>query len=144
MAPDPGTVMAAIRTDLAFQRTRMSADRSLMAVIRTSLALISFGFTINQLFQRLKGQNVLTKEAEGHNFGSSLVILGIAMLVLGMLYHLQFMNGLRKARNELKSRELIPDESGFPPSMTLIIALALLLIGILVMASMLFHIGPFR
>jgi inner membrane protein YidH len=141
---DPSTVMAATRTDLAFQRTRLSADRTLMAVIRTSMALISFGFTIHQIFQRLKGQNVLTKAAEEHNFGSSLVLLGIAMLVLGMLYHLHFMTGLRRAHDEMKRGGLIQAESGFPPSLTLIFALVLLLIGILVIVSMLFHVGPFR
>lgn len=30
----------------------MSADRTLMSVIRTSLSLIGFGFTIYQVFQK--------------------------------------------------------------------------------------------
>ena len=32
----------------------MSADRTLMSVIRTSLSLISFGFTIFQVFEKLR------------------------------------------------------------------------------------------
>lgn len=37
--------LAVERTDLALERTVMAASRSLMAWIRTSLSLISFGFT---------------------------------------------------------------------------------------------------
>lgn len=39
---------------LSFQRTRMSADRTLRSVIRTSLALIGFGFTIYNVFRSLQ------------------------------------------------------------------------------------------
>ena len=42
------------RTGMSFQRTRMSADRTLMSVIRTSLSLICFGFTIFQVFEKLR------------------------------------------------------------------------------------------
>ena len=41
---------------MSFQRTRLSADRTLMSVIRTALSLISFGFTIYQVFQKLQGE----------------------------------------------------------------------------------------
>src|ERR1700752_4811021 len=79
------------RTGMSFQRTRMSADRTLMSVIGTSLSLISFGFTIFQVFQKLRDQNVLSGAAPARNFGVTLVLLGIAMLVFGIVYHLQFM-----------------------------------------------------
>ena len=51
---DVNTELAARRTGMAFQRTRPPPDRTLMAVIRTSLSLIGFGFTIFQFFQKLR------------------------------------------------------------------------------------------
>jgi putative membrane protein len=71
------------------------------------------------------------------------VLLGIAMLVIGIVYHLQFMQGLRHQRDAMKAEGLIHGESGFPPSMTLITAILLLFIGIVAIASMLFNVGPF-
>jgi putative membrane protein len=135
--------LSARRTGMSFQRTRMSADRTLMSVIRTSLSLISFGFTIFQVFQKLRDQNLLTSAAPARNFGIALVILGIVMLVGGIVYQLQFMMGLRHQRERMREDGLIHAESGFPPSMTLITAVILLLIGISAIVSMIFQIGPF-
>ena len=78
---------------MSFQRTRMSADRTLMSVIRTSLSLISFGFTIYQVFEKLRDAGTLTHAAAPRNFGITLVLLGIVMLVVGIVYHVQFMVG---------------------------------------------------
>jgi putative membrane protein len=79
------------RTGMSFQRTRMSADRTLMSVIRTSLSLIGFGFTIFQVFEKLRDQAVITHAAAPRNFGIALIALGILMLIGGIVYHLQFM-----------------------------------------------------
>lgn len=131
------------RTGMSFQRTRMSADRTLMSVIRTSLSLISFGFTIYQVFQKLRDQSLLTSAAPARNFGIALVALGIAMLVMGLIYHVQFMWGLREERNRMREAGLVHGESVFPPSLTLITAVILLLIGVAAIVSMIFQIGPF-
>src|ERR1700748_2543514 len=86
------------RTGMAFQRTRMAADRTLMAVIRTSLSLISFGFTIYQFFNKMKESGVIKGSAAARNFGTTLVLLGIGMLIFGIVYHVMFMLGLREQR----------------------------------------------
>src|SRR5262245_23893358 len=114
--------LSARRTGMSFQRTRMSADRTLMSVIRTSLSLISFGFTIFQVFERLRDHNVITHAQSGRNFGTSLVGLGILMLIGGILYHLQFMVGLRHEREAMRQDGLIHAQSRFPVSLTLITA----------------------
>src|ERR1700712_4403527 len=98
---DISVELSSRRTGMSFQRTRMSADRTLMSVIRTSLSLISFGFTIFQFFQKLKDQSILTGSAPARNFGVSLVFLGVAMLVIGIAYHVQFMLGLRSERDAM-------------------------------------------
>jgi putative membrane protein len=121
----------------------MSADRTLMSVIRTSLSLISFGFTIYQVFEKLREHNVITHAAAGRNFGVALVALGIVMLVGGIIYHVQFMVGLREERKSMTADGLIHAQSQFPVSLTLITAVILLLIGVFAIVSMMFRVGPF-
>jgi putative membrane protein len=141
---DPSVELSARRTGMSFQRTRMSADRTLMSVIRTSLSLISFGFTIFQFFQHLIQSGTLEAGgAPARNFGTTLVFLGILMLVLGIGYHIVFMTGLRHERARLKAEGLMHAESVFPASMTLIVAVLLLIVGTLAILSMLFRSGPF-
>ena len=65
------------------------------------------------------------------------------MMILGIIYHLQFMLGLRIQREEMTQEGLIHGQGTFPISMTLIIAVLLLLLGLMAIASMVFDIGPF-
>ena len=111
---DTNTELSSRRTGMSFQRTRMSADRTLMSVIRTSLSLIGFGFTIAQVFQKLRDQDIITKAAAPRNFGLALVGLGIVMLVIGIVYHVQFMIGLRHLRKSMREEGLIHGETIFP------------------------------
>jgi putative membrane protein len=137
------TELAARRTGMSFQRTRMSADRTLMAVIRTSLSLIGFGFTIYQVFQKLYEADVLKRSNAPRHFGEALVVLGIGMLILGVIYQLAFMTELRRQREQMKRDGLIHAESHFPVSLTMIIAILLLVVGVFAILSMTYHIGPF-
>jgi putative membrane protein len=138
------TELAMRRTGLAFQRTRMAADRTLMAVIRTALSLISFGFTIYQFFNKLRDAGVLKGVAPARNFGESLVLLGIGMLIVGIIYHLMFMLGLRGERERLKAAGLVHGKSVFPASLVLIVAVLLLLLGITAALSMIGNTGPLQ
>src|SRR5215470_2040325 len=97
------TELAERRTGMSFQRTRMAADRTLMSVIRTSLSLIGFGFTIYQVFEKLLEAHMLRSNVAPRRFGEALVFLGIAMLVVGIGYHVAFMIELRRKREQLKS-----------------------------------------
>jgi uncharacterized membrane protein YidH (DUF202 family) len=138
------TEMSMRRTGMSFQRTRMSAERTLMSVIRTSLSLISFGFTIFQLIRGLKDSGtVKVGEHAAANFGVTLVGLGILLLVVGIVYQIQFMLGLRQERAEMHEEGLIYAQSRFPPSFTLVTAFVLLAIGVFAIVSMIFQIGPF-
>src|SRR5215470_14317730 len=137
------TELAERRTGMSFQRTRMAADRTLMAVIRTSLSLIGFGFTIYQVFEKLLQAQILKSAVAPRRFGEALVFLGVAMLILGIGYHVAFMIELRRTRQQLKNDGLIHGESVFPASLTLIVALALLAIGVFAVVSMTYAAGPF-
>ena len=138
------TELSARRTGMSFQRTRMSADRTLMSVIRTSLSLIGFGFTIFQFFRQLREAGTLkTTAGAPRNFGVTLVVLGVCLLVVGIVYQLRFMAGLRKVREEMKTQGLIHGESAFPVSYTMVVAVLLLLFGVTAFLSMTLDVGPF-
>src|SRR5690349_22023839 len=85
VSDDISVEMSSRRTGMSFQRTRMSADRTLMSVIRTSLSLIGFGFTIFQVFQKMREHDMITHAAAPRNFGIALVGLGILMLIGGIV-----------------------------------------------------------
>jgi putative membrane protein len=70
-------------TSLALTRTMLAHDRTLMAWVRTSTSLISFGFTIYKLFEYLRAdrpaqhvERLLTPR------GMALVMMGIGIFVL--------------------------------------------------------------
>ena len=132
------------RTGMSFQRTRMSADRTLMSVMRTGLSLITFGFTIYQFFEHLQAQGAIGATHAARNFGAALIYLGVAMVAVGIGFHLQFMYSLRREREDMKIEGLIHAESHFPVSFTLVVAILLLLLGVAAIASLTFDIGPFR
>jgi putative membrane protein len=138
LSDNPATELAGRRTGMAFQRTRMAAERTLMAVVRTALSMISFGFTIHQLAEKAKNRGLIAHDGMERHFGIGLVALGIALLAMGIFYHLRFMHGLRHERAEMAKEGLIHGESRFPPSATLVGALLLLIGGIVTIFSLIF------
>jgi putative membrane protein len=76
--------------ELARERNREAADRTLLAWIRTSLAMISFGFGIERI-----GQAAIDLDGKLSGFsairtrigGAVLVALGIAATLAGMWEH---------------------------------------------------------
>jgi inner membrane protein YidH len=134
------TELSSRRTGLSFQRTRLSAERTLMSVIRTALSLIGFGFTIHQLFTRLAQSGAFGGGAGAARiFGTTLVLLGVVMLALGIYYHVRFILGLRATGTEMTADGLLHGQSGFPPSLVLVSAVLLLLLGLAALGSMLFQ-----
>jgi putative membrane protein len=82
--------MTSLSDELARERNREAADRTLLAWIRTSLAMISLGFGIERL-----GQAAVAFDAKlgayaplkTRIFGSALIALGIAATLVGMWEH---------------------------------------------------------
>ncbi|MGA8891891.1 MAG: DUF202 domain-containing protein [Anaeromyxobacteraceae bacterium] len=138
--------MASLRTSLSVQRTRMSAERTLMATMRTSLSLIGFGFTIFSFFQGIatsqNGTGVIPPRAPAR-FGLALVFIGVLVLLLGTVYHYQYMVQLRRQRAEFIGRGYLPGTSSFPLSMSLVTAFLLLLVGLAAILSIMLRVGPF-
>jgi putative membrane protein len=139
--------MASLRTSLSVQRTRMAAERTLMATLRTSLSLIGFGFTIFTFFQGVASSSpavggVFPPRAPAR-FGLALVFIGVLVLLLGTLYHYQYMLQLRRQRAEFIACGYLPGTSSFPLSMSLVTAFLLLLVGLAAILSIMLRVGPF-
>src|SRR5262249_14347096 len=94
--------ISALQTGTSLHRTRLSADRTLMAYVRTSISLISFGFTIAQVFKHFHAAHLLSDGgAAARNFGSGLVALGVLTSVLGMVGHLSYVYALTLERQAM-------------------------------------------
>lgn len=136
---DPSTELSSNRTSLSFERTHMSADRTLMSVVRTSLSLIGFGFTIHQVFS--KASSLIPHADEtGRRLGLGLLILGLVMLVTGIFSHAQFGRELTRRRERLREMGLLRRAIQYRATPTYIVAVVLLGLGLLTLASVAFQV----
>ena len=86
-----------LANELARERNREAADRTLLAWIRTSLALISFGFGIERLGQaaiELDGQLAGFSAIRTRIGGAVLVALGVAATLAGMWEHRRMLQAI--------------------------------------------------
>jgi putative membrane protein len=117
---------------LALDRTRMAAERNLMAWVRTALSMITFGFTIYkfmQVFQEQATVAVLRPNAP-RNLGLALVGIGTFALIMACVQHWKYVKKLR------------PDHPYNPWDLTFIVAGLIGLLGLLVFVSIIFSSGP--
>jgi putative membrane protein len=131
--------LASDRTSLAFERTQMAADQTLMATVRMALSLISFGFTINEVFQQLGEGSPLRGGPAAHYFGLALVLLGICSLFLALLGHRRFMMELVRRKERLFELGLKRHGAHFERTPTYITALVLLLLGLAAATSIIWR-----
>lgn len=71
----------------ALVRTAFSSERSLLASIRTSASLFSFGFAISKFFGYLEGQQGVEFPAGPRYLGLALAALGVLVLGLAVFEH---------------------------------------------------------
>ncbi len=121
-----------ITSELAFQRTRKAADRTLMAWMRTSTSMISFGFSIGKLFETLKlapgsVQDVL-HDTGPFAVGTLLIGLAIVFLIAALI---EYSMNLRRLGSE---RGL-----AFRVSTAQIAASAMSLLGMVALANLLWR-----
>jgi len=131
---DRGTVLAEERTDLAIDRTVLAAERNLMAWIRTALSMISFGFGLYKFFQ-YSGEGGAAGVIHGRpnsarNLGLTLIGLGTVALAAAAWQHLDFLHTIAMGHRR-------------HVSVSFVIAIAVILIGLLTFYGVLTREGPF-
>lgn len=102
MASTPGTPFDQL--DLALQRTRLAQERTLLAWVRTSTALIAFGFSIYKFFEfeRIQlGVRAPTHLLGTRTFAVVTIAIGLAALVMATLQHQKNMRTLRAAGQQI-------------------------------------------
>lgn len=94
----PGQLPVTTSTNLAAIRSLMAADRTLLAWIRTSLSLLSFGFTIYKVLQSfeaaggiLPGQHINTPRT----VGLFLTGAGTVAMLMGTIQYVTSVRGFR-------------------------------------------------
>ncbi|HCU25286.1 MAG TPA: DUF202 domain-containing protein [Deltaproteobacteria bacterium] len=122
-------------TELSLERSRLSSERTLMAWIRTSLSMISFGFTIFKFFQYLKETGLLSASRAPRgalHMGQVLVIVGTLILIPASIQHGMYLRMLKKQAQ-------VP----FPFSLAQIVAGLMAFLGLAAIANLFFRWGPF-
>ena len=92
--------MPSLTDELARERNREAADRTLLAWIRTSLAMISLGFAIERLGQVahvMDGRFDNFSPLKTRVFGAALILLGIAATLVGMWEHRHVLAAIKNA-----------------------------------------------
>jgi len=116
-----------VQTHFAWIRTRMSAERTLEAWVRTALSLIGFGFTIVQFFARLNTmQGFKPPKAPQLSYYVGLLLIGAG--ILGLLVAMwQYQRFVLYLHSE-NFRDIAQAEA--MPKSTLIVAVVLCFIGL--------------
>ena len=129
------------RTSLSFERTRMAADRTLMAMLRTSLSLISFGFAIYETFRQLAEKELLAGAAlTARRLGFTLLLLGVLLLTMGIVSHLQFRRRLSARRARLHDLALMHRAVEYHATSTFVVAVLLWIAGMVTIASIVIRV----
>jgi putative membrane protein len=122
--------MPSLTDELARERNREAADRTLLAWIRTSLAMISLGFAIERVGEAalaLDGKIDALSPLKTRIFGAGLISLGIAATLVGMWGHRRVLRDLSRADFRYTDR----------PAVARWMGLALVLVGLIALVVIL-------
>ena len=87
-----------IPPNLPVMNTLMAADRTLMSWTRTSLSLLSFGFTIFKILQAFQDEGKLLRTDVPRDAGLFLTAMGTFAMVMGTLEYWQTLKVLNQQR----------------------------------------------
>ena len=122
-----------VNTELARERSRQAADRTLMAWVRTALSLIGFGFGIANFRDILVRSGIVQSAPARVNlalvFGLGFMALGTLGLLAATIQHWRILQAIK--RNDFRF-------TGFRP-LVFMEAIALMIIGLFGFLAILFY-----
>ncbi len=100
MTPDEKTQQPSnpLPPNLPVMNTLMAADRTLMSWTRTSLSLLSFGFTIFKILQALQEEGKVVRTDVPRDAGLFLTAMGTLAMVMGTVEYWQTLKVLHQER----------------------------------------------
>lgn len=117
-APKPPKPSRRLPHDLGTLRTVMAADRTLMAWVRTSLSMLSFGFTIYKFLEAAVQKDQLARVDSPQQVGLFLAGVGTLSMLLGVTSYWMTLKDLQRTEEFNLGRP------------TLFISLVMLLAGV--------------
>jgi len=123
-----------LNNELAKERNRAAAERTLMAWIRTCLSLISFGFGIDQIVAAIE-RSLNTREDTvriSRMIGLSFIALGTIALFLASIEHRRELKLIQRDDYVYTSRR----------SLGLLVSTALILIGLFAFVAIIIRTLP--
>lgn len=126
--PAPPPAIPIMPADLGTKRTIMAADRTLMAWIRTSLSMLSFGFTIYKFLETVSKSGGHDASNSPQQIGLFLAGMGTAAIILGTYGYWTTLRELQRESDFHLRRPI------------LIMALVMCLAGIALFASIAFRV----
>ena len=132
MSAVPPNAAPSLVNELARERNREAADRTLLAWIRTSLAMISLGFAIERLGQAalaFDGRMTDYSPQKTRFFGAALIALGITATLAGMWEHRIVLRSIIREDYRYADRPWIARYMGFGLVGVGVVALAIILAG---------------
>jgi putative membrane protein len=97
---NPPAKHTAITNELAKERNRAAAERTLTAWIQQSLSLIGFGIAFDQIFDALQQafplENLILILKLSRFLGLSLIALGVGLLILGIFQYSTVVQSIKR------------------------------------------------
>src|SRR5271155_5226911 len=91
---------------LSLQRTVLSHERTMLAWVRTSTSLITFGFGIQQFFRATRGPE-FSDLIGPRTFGLTMIVIGLLALLLAALQHRSAIEALKLSYPEREHRSAV-------------------------------------
>ncbi len=111
-----------LNNELAKERTRAAADRTLMAWIRTSLSLIGFGFGIPTIVKTIESTRI-GKDINPHHFST---IVGLSFISIGTFAMITALKEHRRMVKRIERDHYIYEKSNTAET----VGLMLILVGV--------------
>ena len=127
---DSGEVDASAK--LSLQRTVLSHERTMLAWVRTSTSLITFGFGIQQFFRATRGPE-FSDLLGPRTFGLTMIVIGLLALLLAALQHRSAIETLKLSYPQREHYPAISRPSAW------LLGILIALLGLLAIVSALFR-----